>query len=182
MEQQARRIVAWGQGLRTKLLTPVGKWCYKLGLHADFMTALSLFFGVAAVYFLFLDHRLFLILGAAHYAADGLDGVIARVSKETNFGKYFDYICDRAITFLLVLKVGLVLQEPAAYAALAIFVLVQGIYVYSKMETPILFTRSLCLLFAAVHLPALIYLVTGVASTYVLGRQIQWFMARRERA
>ncbi|MBT4539183.1 CDP-alcohol phosphatidyltransferase family protein [Candidatus Woesearchaeota archaeon] len=180
MEQYIHRWTKLVQKLRTKYLNPVGKICVKIGLSANFMTAISLFFGVVAVYYLFSDHRMFLILGLLHLIADGLDGVIARVSKETIFGKYFDYFTDRLIMVLILLKVGIVLGELYAFVALSVAVLAQIVHIWSKMQSPILFTRTWLLFFMAVQLPIVGYLVTGVVAVYVLARQLQWFVEKHK--
>ena len=85
--------------------TKAGKFFLKLGISANMMTTISLLIGLAAVYFLFSNHLLFIVLAVIHLVADGLDGLIAKASKETIFGKYFDSISDRIITLaILVIK------------------------------------------------------------------------------
>jgi len=81
---------------------------------------------------------------------------------------------------LILLKVGIVLGELYAFVALSVAVLAQIVHIWSKMQSPILFTRTWLLFFMAVQLPIVGYLVTGVVAVYVLARQLQWFVEKHK--
>ena len=172
---------------RQRKLLSVGTFLANRGLTANLLTGFSLLFGLLSVYFLFEQQVLFILLALLHLAADALDGVIARATKETSFGKYFDYGVDRLVTLLFLLKIGFFLQDYYAYLIAGIFVVAQLIYIFSQFRAPIVFTRTVLLLilffYSPVYaltagLPIIAYLVTGAASLYSLARQLQWFAAR----
>ena len=167
----------------------LGTFFLRRGLSANRMTFLGSLFGIGAVYFLFQNYFLFLLFALFHLLADGLDGIIARVSKPTRFGLYFDYLSDGLIAVLILIKIGWFISDYYAYIVAALAVLAQVIHVQSKMKAPVLFTRTLTLVLVALYLPALIpittyilpltYLTTGVASLYSLARQLQWYISKR---
>jgi phosphatidylglycerophosphate synthase len=179
MEKMWMQFVETLQQWRSKTFGGGAKKLVDLGISANVVTFLSLLFGLAAVSFLFFNQLLFIILGAIHLLLDGVDGVLARASKPTTFGKYFDYTSDRLITLLILLKIGWVFQDYLAWIAAGVFLVAQMMYVLSRMQAPILFTRSWLLLFMAFPLVTVGYLVTGIASVYVLARQIQWALGRK---
>jgi len=173
------RFVNWFRELRTKKFARIGRLFLKVGITANIMTTLSFLGGLISVYFLFDNYWLFFLFATIHFLADGLDGIIARVAGETMFGKYFDYFTDRLIEFLLILKVGFYLNDYYVFIALGLFVFAQSIHLYSKLEAPTFFTRSLVLLFLALQLPIVAYLITGAGALYSLARQLQWYLVRR---
>jgi len=174
-----QRIISWFRELKSKKLKEVGRFFLKIKISANLMTTVSFLSALLAVYFLFDNYWLFFLFGAIHFLADGLDGVIARVAGETKFGQYYDYFTDRLAEFLLILKVGFYLNDYYAFIALGIFVLVQIIHLQSKLKSPLFFTRSFVLLFLALQLPVIAYLITGAGAVYSLARQLQWFVGRR---
>lgn len=160
----------------------LGKFFLKIGINAGIMTSLSLIFGLIAVYFLFDQYWLFILFGAMHYLADGLDGVIARISGPTIWGKYYDYFVDRIIELLLLVKIWLFLGDYFVMIVIALFLIAQTIHVISKFRYPALFTRSFLLLFAALSplnfliMLTLGYLITGVTSVYTLALQLKMYL------
>ena len=82
-----------------KLLKPtlneIAKQFIKLGFNANFITFLGFFFGLCSFYFItnsqFEYALIFLFLNRF---CDGLDGAIARLTKETDIGAFYDIILD----------------------------------------------------------------------------------------
>jgi len=168
---------------RTTKFLPIGKFLYKIGITANMMSFVSLLLGLSAIYFLFQNHLVFIILGILHLIADGLDGIIARASKSTELGKYFDLIFDRIVAFTALLKVAFYLGDNYFLIICGLFVLTQLIYFLSKLEYPIIFVRTTTLIvlaFSPLHSKILVYgyLVAGIFIVYSLGLQLQWFVKK----
>jgi len=176
---------------RTKHLSGIGRFFLRIKISANIMTGLSLIFGLLSVYYLFSNYLLFLIFAVLHLIADALDGVIARVSKSTSFGNYFDHICDGLVGLLVLIKVGMYTGDYLAYLVAGLYFLAQINYFISKQQSPIIFTRSLNLIGVALFLPVaipstkylltLVVLVNGVAYLYSLARQLQYFILHRKK-
>jgi len=120
-----------------------------------------------------------------HLMADGIDGVLARLSKPTLFGKYFDKITDQFIGFLLLLKIYLYLNDYYVVIVLTLFILTYIIYFGSKMTYPAIFVRTgivITLLFFPLW-PTFVtngtYLVIGGFITYSLIQQLRYFLGTR---
>lgn len=173
---------------RSKNLEKAGKLLVKTGLSANHITILSFLSGLAAVYFLFSNYYLFALFALLHLCFDGIDGVIARLTKATMQGKYADLLSDSAFTFLAVLKTAWHLQEFYAYIAAGLFLLALLIHLRSRLQAPMLFLRtiSVIVLLAATHpsfpftLLALTagYLAAGGVSLFSLARQLQWHVGK----
>ena len=164
--------------------TRIGKFFLKLGISANMMTVFSLLIGLTSVYFLFSNHLLFIVLAILHIIADGLDGLIAKASQATTFGKYFDLFTDRVITFSILFKVALYLNDYYFFIILGIFILTQAIYFFSKLESPIIFIRTGTIIGAAVYvlyepLLAIGYIIAGIFLAYSLSLQLQWFIKKK---
>jgi phosphatidylglycerophosphate synthase len=184
MKNFLQEIVDKFRDYRTKKFPKVGKFFLKLGVSANMMTTFSLLIGLAAVYFLFSNHLLFVILATTHLIADGLDGLIAKASEETKFGEYFDSLTDRAIALLILLKAALYLQDYYFFIILGLFILTHLIYFSSKLKSPVIFIRTGTLIGAAIYIlyqPLLTigYLFAGVFIVYSLALQLQWFVKKR---
>jgi len=174
--------------LRTKYLSGIGKFLFKIGISANIMTGFSLVFGILAVYFLFSNHSLFILFAALHLIADGLDGVIARVSKSTIFGNYFEHICDGVVGLLVLIKIGMFTGDYLAYLIAGLYLLAQTTHFSFLCQPPCLFTRTLTLILAALFIPdtfpwskytlTVIILINGVAYLYSLARQLQYFIIK----
>ena len=183
MKSFSQKIVEKTRGFKARKQNNIGKFFLKLGISANMMTTFSLLIGLVAVYFLFTNHLLFVILATAHIIADGLDGLIAKASKETKFGKYFDLLTDRTITFLVLLKITLYLQDYYFFIIFGLYVLTHSICFVSKLESPIIFIRTGTMIGATIyvlHEPLLVigYLIAGVFIVYSLALQLQWFVKR----
>ena len=82
-----------------KLLKPtlneIAKQFIKLGFNANFITFLGFFFGLCSFYLIinsqFEYALIFLFLNRF---CDGMDGAIARLTKETDIGAFYDIILD----------------------------------------------------------------------------------------
>lgn len=178
---------------RTKKFSKVGQALYSLGISANIMTFLSLILGLTAVYFLFSNYYLFAAFAILHLLADGIDGVIARVSradyKYSLRGKYFDSSADSLVTLLLLIKIGWHLQDYYAYIVAGLFLITVMIHYLSKFAAPVLFIRTVSLISLAIFtfplipyqkIPlTIIYLTAGTVSAYSLARQLQWFLKRK---
>lgn len=172
---QMRRWQHW----RSKQFAFLGRFFLKSGITANRMTFFSFIFGLASVYFLFLNHTYFIILAALHLLADGLDGIIARVSAPTQKGMYADTISDQLIHWLIIIKIGFFYKDYYVLIIAALLFLAQAIYLTSKLTAPFLPARTLTLLLVAISVPTIAYLTSGIAAAYSLARQLQWIMEKR---
>lgn len=179
MDKFWKEVMTKFRGFRDRNFSKIGESCIRVGISANAITSLSLILGLFAIYYLFDNTWLFVLFAAAHLIADGLDGVLARASKTTEFGRYFDYLSDRTITLLILIKIGWFFNDYYAYLVAGLFIAAQTIYAISKMKAPILFTRMIILGLVAINLPTIAYLTTGIASIYSLARQLQWYIAPR---
>ena len=135
-------IVRKFRAYRSKKLEKVAQPLVKAGLAANHLTFLSLLSGITAIYYLFSSYYLFALFALLHLLCDGLDGVVARITKPTLFGKYADLLSDSAVTFLILLKAGFYLQEFYAYLAAGLFLLALVSHITTKLQTPMFFMRT----------------------------------------
>jgi len=180
MKQFWKRYLDSFRKLRTEIFEPIGHFFVNKKISANMMTYASLIFGVMAALFLFKNFWFFFLFALLHFLSDGLDGVIARIRGPTLRGKYFDYLTDRAVTLLLLLKVWVYLDQWYVLIAIGLFLIVQSIHILTKFEYPVLFTRSLLLLVLFLDLPILAYWITGSASFYSLIKQGTYFVKKRK--
>ncbi len=173
------------QSFKDRNLRKVGETLLHLGISANVMTTASLILGCLSIYFLFTNYWLFFILAVLHGLADGLDGVIARVSKTTVFGEYFDYASDRLVVVLIYISLYLVMQDYLLLIIMFLYLLTQAIYVISKKTYPVIFYRSVGLLLMALYplFPltqylTFCYLLGGAFTTYSLSLQIKHFFEK----
>lgn len=171
---------------RTENFKPWGRFLQKLKLTAALMTGFSFVFGLAAAYFLFENHLLFLSFIILHLLADALDGVLARLSKPTLSGRYFDHLTDRAVAFFLLVKIYFYLREDYVLIVMGLFLAVQTVYTFSKFRCPVIFVRTGMVialmffpLFPARFIPTGTYLVVGVFLLYALIQQLRYFLRVR---
>ncbi|MFH0701465.1 MAG: CDP-alcohol phosphatidyltransferase family protein [Candidatus Woesearchaeota archaeon] len=172
---------------RSQRFSKVAKFFLKLKINANIMTGFSFLCGILAVFFLFNNYGLFILFAALHLIGDGLDGVIARVSKTTKFGDYFEHICDGLIVFFILIKIGFYTSDYLFFIVAGLYFWYQAIYFFSRCQAPAIFTRSLTLVLLALYLPGvisittnillIILLVNGVVSLYSLARQLQYFVS-----
>ncbi len=86
-------------GVMRKLIDPplnhMGKILARAGFSANAMTLFGLLAGLGgAGLIMFGFYRLALVLIIVSRIADGLDGALARATKTTDFGGYFDIVAD----------------------------------------------------------------------------------------
>ncbi len=174
---------------RSKNFEKIGKALVEAGISANHITFLSLISGISAIYFLFSNYYLFTLFALLHLLFDSFDGVLARLTKPTTAGKYFDLISDSTFTFLALIKAGWLLQEFYAYLAAGLFLLALIIHLSFKLQTPMLFMRTVFVIVLVIITNPLFpfttitvtagYLAAGGVSLYSLARQLQWFMEKR---
>ncbi len=107
-------------GVMRRLLNPAlnraGRALSGLGVTANAVTAFGLAAGLAAAGTIALGwFWSALALLALSRAADGLDGAVARATRVTDFGGYFDITAD--FLFYGAIPLGFVLVDPAANGA-----------------------------------------------------------------
>ncbi len=186
MDKLNKRSILHSQVFRSKHLEPLARLCLKIGLGPNKVTFLSLISTFFAIYFLFNDHLLFSIFALLHIFLDALDGVIARISKTTTFGVYFDIGTDSLVTVLAIAKVGYFLQDFYPYIISGLFALAVIIYFVSRFKAPIVFVRTVSLLVLIIasypgfpftkELLTTGYLIVGVITVFSLAKQLQWFV------
>lgn len=182
MDKFFLRITERSRDFRTKQLDKIGRFFLKLGWNANRFTSLSLLAGLIAVYFLFLNRGLFILFVLLHLFLDSFDGVLARISGGTNFGKYFDLVADNLPIFLIIIKAGWYLQDYYTYIVAGMFLLSFVFYFWSKLEAPLLPMRTVVLIYMSLvtfipYTKEIIiagYLLVGAVVTFSLARQLQW--------
>jgi len=186
MDKSRNWLITWTRKFRDEHLVKVAKVFLKLKISPNLMTFFSLIVGLAAAYFLFTNYIVFLILGLLHLFLDGMDGVMARVSgRETQFGKYFDLLSDRAVNLAMLVKIAMFLQDYYVILVIAIFLITQSLYFLSKLTFPIVFSRTFnvialmfTILLGNVIVANIAYLVVGVIALYSLIMQFHYFLAK----
>jgi phosphatidylglycerophosphate synthase len=186
MKSFSQDIVLKFQSFKDRNLSKIGKGLLRLGISANLMTGVSLILGCLSIYFLFVDYWTFFILAILHLLADGLDGVIARVSKTTVFGDYFDYFSDRLVVVLIYISLYGILRDYFVLIVLFLYLLNQIIYVISKKTYPIIFYRSVGLLLMALYplFPltqylTFCYLFGGSFTMFSLALQLKYYVENK---
>lgn len=174
---------------RSRILEPVGNGLVWVGFTANFVTFLSLLTGLTALYYLFSNYIAFVLLAIVHLFFDGIDGVVARLNKVTEWGKYFDIGTDSLISILAVFKVGWYLSDLYASIIGVLFTIGVIIHLYSKFKAPLIYIRTVSLIVLMivgipgfpweVQLLTMGYLVVGVLTLFSLGKQLQYFVSSR---
>ncbi len=165
---------------RSKKLLPAGQFFLRCHISANIMTSISFLVGLGAIYFLFQNHLYFILLGLLHLTLDGLDGVIARASKPTTFGKYFDNASDQLIGVLLLLKIALVTEDYFVYLITVIVFLAQLFYALSSLKAPAFFSRTILVILLFFNQVTLGFLVAGVIGLYTLAMQLMWIIRQHK--
>jgi len=176
-----QKIVESSRHTRSKYLGPISSFLLKLGVTPNMLTTLSLILGLLSVYFLFNNYLLFIIFGISHLIFDGFDGVLARRTKETIPGKYFDLITDNLIAVLLLVKLGYFLNDFYPYIIAFLYAIAIFFHVTRDYPTWYLRTSSLVVLVVATFpsfpyetgLLTTGYLTAGVVAVYSLAMQLQ---------
>jgi len=116
---------------------PYGRFCVKLGLTPNVLTAVSLFIGVCAGVFFWRQHW-FLAVGAMLLSAftDMLDGATARASNTgTRFGSVLDRVSDRFGEFFILLGILLSGVVEPGWVLFAQFGIIIASYTRSAAES-----------------------------------------------
>ncbi|PIN87619.1 hypothetical protein COV12_02870 [Candidatus Woesearchaeota archaeon CG10_big_fil_rev_8_21_14_0_10_32_24] len=181
-----QKIVESSRHTRSKYLGPISSFLLKIGLTPNMMTTFSLISGLLSVYFLFNNYLFFIIFGISHLIFDGLDGVLARQTKETMQGKYFDLITDNLIAILLLIKGGYYLNDFYPYIIAILYAIAIFFHVTRDYPTWYLRTSSLAVLAVATFpgfpyetgLLIVGYLTAGIVAVYSLARQLQFVLKK----
>lgn len=103
-------------------LNRLGIGLAQAGITANAVTVLGLAVGLAAVPLLAGQHYGWALLCiVVSRILDGLDGAIARGSRQTDFGGYLDIVCDMIFYGGVVYGFALAQPHNAAWAALLLF-------------------------------------------------------------
>jgi phosphatidylserine synthase len=153
------------RNFRSRKLNFLGKLLLKLNISANVLTSLSFLSGLLSVYYLFSNYTLFVLFAILHLAFDSMDGVVARLSRTSELGKYYDLVSDNLITALILIKVGYIFH-PFAYIAAGLYVL--SVLIHLKTKAPVLFMRTATLLLLIIATnPAFRYEITLIAFGYL---------------
>ncbi len=179
MDKWIRTIISKSRRFRSQKLLGLAHFFINVGITANMMTGLSFLFGLGAVYFFQQNHLWFVILGILHIFVDGLDGVIARVTTPTSFGKYFDFVSDQLTAILLLLKLAWVTGDMMIYLVFILVFLSQLFYALSNLRAPVLFPRMFLFLLLMIDQVTLGFLTAGVIGLYSLALQLKWVIEGR---
>jgi phosphatidylglycerophosphate synthase len=189
MDVFGKRIVLSFQKYRSKKLAPLGKWLRKLGISANLMTFFALFSGLLSIYFLFSNNLLFIVFMLLHLLADVFDGVLARLTKSSDLGKFLDHVLsDGLVTVLPLFKIAY-LYNFYGYVGAILFSLALIFYALSKFQAPIVYMRLFVVitLLLILLLPALSHIListlifsVAIAGIFSLIRQSQWFLGPKK--
>ena len=145
--------------------------------------------GLLSIYFLFDNYFYFVLFAILHLFLDALDGVLARISGETFFGKCFDMATDNFITFLALIKVGFFINDIYPQIIAFLYLVIVGVHLQSKFKIPVIFIRSAALGVLIVssyptfpYMGVMLtvgYLAAGATTVFSLARQLQWFFGRK---
>jgi len=169
------RLITWFRHKKEKPLKKIARFFVKKGITANMVTFASLFAGIIAIYFLFENHSLFVIFALIHLFLDALDGVVARITKPTQNGKAFDNLVDRLIEFSALIKIALSFNIFWLYIVVLIAFVSQGIYIYSRLQSPVFFSRTLVLLFLVIELPLVAISLAGIINLGGILSQLRWY-------
>ena len=105
-----------------RLLDPIGRGLVRLGVTANQVTVIGAAFGLIAAGCvaagLFHTALLFVI---ANRVIDGMDGAVARASRSSDFGGYFDIVSDFIFYSAIPMAFAVAQPETALAAAFLIF-------------------------------------------------------------
>ncbi|MBU0460601.1 MAG: CDP-alcohol phosphatidyltransferase family protein [Nanoarchaeota archaeon] len=179
MEIFWNRIIEQFREKRSKQLQPLAKFLLKIHLTANRITLFSLIMGFFSAYFLFDNYFLFLIFGLLHLIGDGLDGIVARLGKPTKYGNYFDFLSDRIIVIIFLVKIGLYLDDYYVFVALALLIITQSINLLSRLKYQSAYSRTVVFIALILNLPLAAYLAAGAISLYSLTLQFKYWLEKR---
>lgn len=105
-------------------LNKLGIFLARSGLSANHVTLIGLVFALTAAFIIAsgISTYIALVFLALSRIADGLDGAIARATRKTDFGGYFDIFCD--FIFYGAIPFAFIIQNPQTNAIAGSFLLV----------------------------------------------------------
>lgn len=123
MRRKLLDVNFWKQ--RSELIvSPFVNLLIQLRISPNSLTYLALLTALLSVFYLFSNHALFITFMLVNLALDILDGQLARkLEKVSVFGDKLDKFSDSLFGILILLKAGLVLEQPLAYAALILYLI-----------------------------------------------------------
>src|SRR3989338_1201354 len=148
----------------TKLVIPLRI----AGIKAYHLTLLSFVFGLLAVWFLFLSHTLFVIFGVLHLLFDALDGVLARATKVTVYGTYFDWASDQTVAVLLLAKIAFFFPSIFSWFTVFLYVVYLLFFFGSRLQLPPLSARTIIFLLSFVGLAYYGIVIAFIFTLYVI--------------
>ncbi|MBL7051401.1 CDP-alcohol phosphatidyltransferase family protein [Candidatus Woesearchaeota archaeon] len=154
----------------------------RIGVSPNIMSGFCFIFGLIAVYFLFVNHFLFVIFMLLHLLADKLDGVIARATnKVSKKGEWLDYLIDTVIAILLLLKSVFYLNEFFVILVLFYFILHHGIFIGTRNRKYLVGSRTFLCVFYIVGWFNVGLFISIVASFIGMVLQIKMFLNREDK-
>lgn len=104
-------------------LNRLGRWIAGMGVSANQMSFLGLCFGLAMAAVIAFGGAMSAAIGflVLNRMADGLDGAVARATRKTDFGGYFDIFCD--FIFYAAVPLAFVFRDPDANATAGAFLI-----------------------------------------------------------
>lgn len=173
------RVIVWFRHKKEKPLKKTAQFLVKKGVTANMVTFASFFAGIIAIYFLFENHLLFIIFALLHLFFDALDGVVARLTKPTIWGKTFDLLVDRLVNLGALLKIAFYFKNSLINIIILIVILSQGIYFFTKFKSPVYFTRTTVLLLLIIKIPLIAVSFAGIINLYGLYKQWKWYKRKK---
>lgn len=96
---------------------------YKIGIKPNTVTIFGFICAIISTYFLFKDHRMFIIFYLLNFLSDMIDGTLARMSKIKNpNGQYIDAAADAIFGIALLIKSYFYFKNPLVLIPLFIYV------------------------------------------------------------
>lgn len=151
----------------------------KSNTNPNLITAISFLFGVAAVYFLFENHFLFVMCILAHLGLDRADGTLARaLNRASESGELYDYIADTVVGILLLAKSYFYLSAHyVALLALGLYVIHHGLFILNRNRRMLVGSRTVLALiflfgqFAVGVLASALLSATGIIRQIILWKK-----------
>ncbi|MEK6255884.1 MAG: CDP-alcohol phosphatidyltransferase family protein [Chloroflexota bacterium] len=116
--------VNYWKSLSSRLVSPLVNILILLRISPNMLTLLAFLSALASAYYLFGNQTLFIAFMLLNLLLDVLDGQLARKLETTSsFGDRFDKFSDSFFGVLLLIKTGIVLDQPLAYVGLTLYLL-----------------------------------------------------------
>lgn len=168
-------LLARSRILRSKYLAPLVKPLHRIGITPNHLTFLSLLLGLASVWYLFQNHFYFVSFGVLHLIVDSFDGVLARATKSTLFGKYFDAFSDNILVVLIMANSYAEFGNPIYAFVALLYSVMLCIYFASRLKAPVLFARTITFIGYSLQFFFLSGLIVGVMAAIAIVMQLYHF-------